>query len=427
MKISVSIHIQVMCIAQLLEIGSFCHAAEPTKAINGIAYSCPSFPEPRAAGSVTPERYQQLARLLHIQTCMKLKGHAKGVTCLSYNPAGTQLATGSFNTVRLWDPQTGQLLRVLEGHADWVTCLSYNPEGTQLATGSKDRTICLWNLQTGQPPQVLNGHAGGVRCLNYNSAGTQLATGSYDDTVRIWDPPLTGKPTQVLEGHADGAIWLSYNPAGTQLATCSFNTVRIWDPPQTGKPLQVLKGHTNMLVNCLSYNPAGTQLATGSDDHTVYLWDPQTGKLLQILKGHYCSVSCLSYNPAGTQLATGSADTTIRLWYLSDDKSIDLLLQARELIDRICFNMEQGKQPFINGGSEEERQLVALPADIQERLKEHVMIIPADWQCPICLKGIAPLAPDDIQQLACDPRHIFHLKCIARWIAQGGTCLLCRK
>lgn len=48
-------------------------------------------------------------------------GHTSGVNARAFSPDGHHLASGSYdNTIRLWDRETGQLVRTYEGHTDWV-------------------------------------------------------------------------------------------------------------------------------------------------------------------------------------------------------------------------------------------------------------------------------------------------------------------
>jgi hypothetical protein len=50
------------------------------------------------------------------------RGHSTEIVCLSFNPQGTVVATGSMdNTARLWDVETGECLHTLLGHTAEVT------------------------------------------------------------------------------------------------------------------------------------------------------------------------------------------------------------------------------------------------------------------------------------------------------------------
>ncbi len=53
-------------------------------------------------------------------------------------------------TIRLWDVNTGQRLRVLRGHTNQVKSVAFSPDGHILASGSIDETIKLWSVRTGE-------------------------------------------------------------------------------------------------------------------------------------------------------------------------------------------------------------------------------------------------------------------------------------
>jgi hypothetical protein len=47
--------------------------------------------------------------------------------------------------VRLWDPASGELIRILRGHQLEVLAVAFSSVGGQLATGSRDGTVRLWD------------------------------------------------------------------------------------------------------------------------------------------------------------------------------------------------------------------------------------------------------------------------------------------
>ena len=82
------------------------------------------------------------------------------VTAVAFDPTGRMLASAADDTVKLWDPNSGQLLRSLEGHAGMVTAVAFDPTGRTLASASSDHTVKLWDPNSGQLLRSLEGHTG---------------------------------------------------------------------------------------------------------------------------------------------------------------------------------------------------------------------------------------------------------------------------
>src|SRR5258708_34311676 len=72
---------------------------------------------------------------------MTLEGHSGMVTSVAFSPDGGLLASASRDdTIKLWDPQTGEHLRTLEGHSDSVLSVAFSPDGGLLTSASRDQT-----------------------------------------------------------------------------------------------------------------------------------------------------------------------------------------------------------------------------------------------------------------------------------------------
>ena len=56
---------------------------------------------------------------------------------------------GDDRTIKLWDPITGQEIFSLRGHASGLTCVTFSPDGKSIASGSiRDRTQSRPGRQT---------------------------------------------------------------------------------------------------------------------------------------------------------------------------------------------------------------------------------------------------------------------------------------
>ncbi|MCJ1420358.1 hypothetical protein MMC32_006715, partial [Xylographa parallela] len=133
----------------------------------------------------------------------KLEGHTEGVLAVAFSQDGSLLASASLDqTVRLWNPATGQEIQKLEGHTEGVNAVAFSHDGSLLASASYDQTVRLWNPATGQEIQKLKGHTDGVHAVAFSQDGSLLASASLDQTVRLWNP-ATGQEIQKLKGHTD--------------------------------------------------------------------------------------------------------------------------------------------------------------------------------------------------------------------------------
>ncbi len=70
------------------------------------------------------------------------------------------IVTGSWdNSAKVWDTQTGQVIRKLEGgHTSFINTATFSPDGQTILTASDDGTAKLWSVETGTVMRSLVGH-----------------------------------------------------------------------------------------------------------------------------------------------------------------------------------------------------------------------------------------------------------------------------
>ncbi|PMD32232.1 hypothetical protein L207DRAFT_572057 [Hyaloscypha variabilis F] len=165
----------------------------------------------------------------------KLEGHSGPVTAVVFSTDGQLLAsTSNDNTVRLWNPATGEQVRKLEGHSNSITAVAFSADSrllasALLASASYDSTVRLWNPATGEQVRKLKGHPGWVHAIIFSTGGQLLASASDDNMVRLWNS-ATGEQVQKLEGHSNSVTAVAFSADGRLLASASYDsTVRLWN------------------------------------------------------------------------------------------------------------------------------------------------------------------------------------------------------
>ena len=240
--------------------------------------------------------------------------------------------------------------------------VSISPDGHLALTGGSEGVARLWDLETGKLIRALEGHSGEIRAVAIASDGRHALTGSVDETARFWDLK-TGKQVWSLEGHDPVAI----SPDGRRALTGGGEkTARLWDL-ETGKLIRRLEGHHDE-VNAVAFAPNGRVAITGSIDKTARLWNLERGKTIKKLQGHRAPVQAVAIAPDGRYALTGGGDMA-RFWDLETGTQIRPFDDYDEIraIENAKFFVKTGKE--IRSSFEGPGALaVAISADGQRAL-----------------------------------------------------------
>jgi WD40 repeat protein len=110
------------------------------------------------------------------------------VEIVSFAPDGRSLITGCQNSLRVWDPSKGILIREMKGGKTTFNAAAFSPDGTKLASLDSSGTLVIWNPATGDIINSMPAHSGISFGVAFSPDGKKLATvGRMDYTAKIWD------------------------------------------------------------------------------------------------------------------------------------------------------------------------------------------------------------------------------------------------
>ena len=245
-----------------------------------------------------------------------LSGHKGIIHDIAFNSTGEFLASVSFQEKigYLWETKTGKILRNFAGHNEGILKVIFSYDSKQLATSSMDKSIRIWNVDSGQPLRLLRGHQNMVFGLRFITE-KRLISASFDRTLRIWNAD-SGVTMRVLQGHEAGVGDIVTHEEQI-FSSSNDGTVRRWDMVLSHQ--QVVNLPSEPFSTAIT--PDGKNVMVGFADGTLRLYSlPDTQLLWEYGEAHTNTVTRLTFNTDGNLLASASFDKTSKLWQVQDNK-----------------------------------------------------------------------------------------------------------
>lgn len=289
------------------------------------------------------------------------EGYRPTVLAVAFSPDGKLILAGSDETLRLWDAESGALLRSIKGHAGTVQSVAFSPDGTRLLSGSKDGAVKLWDVATGGLLRTIEAqHPTGVRAVAFSPDGKSVLSagglGSKENMLALWDAE-TGQLLRTFEGHPDrllpGVTSVAFSPDGTLVLSVGHdNKLKLWSAA-SGQLVRTFSGH-RIKIRSLAFSRDGARVLSAGIRQTLTVWDVASGQLIDSFDGNYSGqVASVAAAPAGPRVLSASGNK-VRLWDLANGALLRTF-EAPTTVYSVAFSRD-GTQ-LLSGGDASTLQL----------------------------------------------------------------------
>jgi WD40 repeat protein len=206
------------------------------------------------------------------------------VLAVEFSPDGQWLATGGgmpsrSGEIKIWNVADGKLVRELKDpHSDTVFSLDFSADGKYLASGGADKFAKVFDANTGQLVKSFEGHTHHVLAVSWKRDARTLASAGADKVVKLWNF-VTGEQRKTLDGFNKEVTSIAFLDAANE-ALASSGDAQVKLIREDNNNVRAFGGATEFVTSA-AVTPDGKIVIAGGQDSILRVWDGTNGKELR--------------------------------------------------------------------------------------------------------------------------------------------------
>lgn len=280
-------------------------------------------------------RYDNFVRLWEIESGRVVRtysGHSQDVWSVAFSADGSRILTGSDDgTAILWDTLSSRALNRYDIRGR-VNEAVFSPDGKYIAAGSSSGYVSVWDIASGEKIQEYRRqkHSVQISSLAFSPDGNYVVSGAGDswDNVRMHEI-MNGNEVKTYETHARS---LAFSPDGKYILTGAKGGAHLLDAVSGEIVAEIMigpKGSSATISSAVDFSSDGRYFIVGFMDGIAELRDSESGNKLKTYDLHMRhgrgDILAVAFTPDDRYVLAGCDDGKIRIWETTSGQEVKSL------------------------------------------------------------------------------------------------------